>query len=369
MVVFSSMKALAALALLCSFTARAVVLDAQDSAAAASKDALLRREAAHARGRSDSEVHLSSRGELLVAAHKPTGSPEPHHRPRRQGSGRSDAEASLADRQRHDNPSLAICDDDWVLGKINSSDCPHGSIRTINGNPVPDSHDQREIDMRLCEEAARQFNATVKWSAEREADLEIPDEWMEVRPEGCFYFPCKEDPNGNCLWYNSIADSPECPMGIPVCQRPKYLEGTAAGECPQGYEVIMDETGCRQAGRCEGFTLSNLFVKGVPQPGSDGYHEETDDFNDFPEGCFVHGDSKDVHFNKPRNETDPESPVGTTICIVSHRFHFPEDSNSLLVRPVDDYWEEGTTEEDTYNVPPAHCHPEHNGAGYIPSHE
>ena len=55
----------------------------------------------------------------------------------------------------------------------------------------------------MCIEAAKQAGVTAPSGSFR-----INSDYFHKRPKGCFKFPCSEDPNGICYFFNPIGNEP-----------------------------------------------------------------------------------------------------------------------------------------------------------------
>jgi len=208
---------------------------------------------------------------------------------------------------------LDMCDYDYQLGNSSCS-CAHEDHYLI-------------LDESVCQEAAAEAGATAPVGK-----FAIHSDWYHKRPKGCFKFPCTEDPKGVCFFYNGVVEAsgpakcgnytlPDGSQpdveGTPVCKRAKFLNGTvdgvggsdpSAAGCPDGYQVIMNENNCSEADVCLGYCEGGDFVEGVANASQ---------YNEYPEGCFIHKVQGCVYFNPPRNMSYlPRDPDGQPICKV-----------------------------------------------------
>jgi len=210
------------------------------------------------------------------------------------------------------------CDKDYPLGQWNTSDCSSDGAT-----------DHKLIESEaLCLQAAKQANATAGDGAERY--FRIPDEWGDLHPKGCFVFPCHWDPGHVCYWFNPQEDTPLYPWGAPVCERPLFRNGTADTNsgCPDGYDVIMNENNCTEAGYCNSYCVPENFLVGTSYPDHNMSQKDI-----YPEGCFIHEEQGCVYFNEPYGPHPPQNPKGIPLCNVTQITHFPE-----IELPFDIWW-------------------------------
>jgi len=213
-----------------------------------------------------------------------------------------------------DDETETWCDRDYPLGHWNSSNCSRDGAG---------AH-QLILDAEMCASAAREANATP-----HDHHFIIPEEWADMHPKGCFVFPCHWDAGHVCYWFNDIGDTPMYPWGAPVCQRPKFQNGTKdtnAG-CPDGYDVILNENNCSEAGICQGFDLETDFIVGEGD-----FHNESQ-HNIYPEGCYIDDELGSVRFNPIYGTHPPQTPRGMPLCNVTMATHFPE-----MTLPWDVFW-------------------------------
>lgn len=252
----------------------------------------------------------------------------------------------VADVQPSEPPPY--CHRDYVFGKANTSQCsrPANEIEEIHGIGHVLVENEEE-----CASAARRAGATVL-EGPNGLEIQIGDEWQNWRPKGCFYFPCHQDPDSVCFWYNGADLDPEDPQGLPVCAREKYYDGPENENhgCPAGYTTILNETDCEEAALCRNMLCGvedfRLAIK----------NEST--FNDYPVGCFKQkeqgSDQWCVFFNPELEDKTvlPSAPKGHTVCYPEEVMEFPGTDVSLKVRPITPgMWPEGTTPEETARVP------------------
>lgn len=182
------------------------------------------------------------------------------------------------------------CDDVFELGLENSDDC--GRNRSIIE------------DDGKCREAADVNHYVMPGGS----GVLKGAKWENTRPKGCFKFSCAESSTGECYFYNEREDPvPAAEItGTPVCLKPKYANGTAAGNatvtCPMGYSMITDEEKCRGAGICQGYCEGSEFRASI-----------AGNADHYPAGCFIHEVEGCVYFNPPK-ATSPTHPVGTPVC-------------------------------------------------------
>lgn len=252
----------------------------------ADKSALIRSEG----GKDTVEMHVSHTGSL-ISSHDPATVLT-----KDDGDDIGDDSAKESD----------MCDVDYPLGK-DSCNCGKDDHFLI-------------LQEEMCIQAAKEAGVTAPKDSFR-----IPSEWFQIRPKGCFKFPCSEDPKGICYFFNPIGNDPHgcdnstgaAVEGTPVCKRAKFLNGTVDGNdgCPVGYQVIMNENNCSEAGICLGFCEGSEFRAAVV---NESKHDE------YPLGCFIHKTEGCVYYNPPIAGYGPPSrPLGTPICNVSTITHFP----------------------------------------------
>jgi hypothetical protein len=152
-------------------------------------------------------------------------------------------------------------------------------------------------------------------------EFDIDQTWQNVRPIGCFMFPCGSK---QCYYHNEDGDTPHGNLtGIPVCRRRMYLPGTAIANafsddpriCPHAdYSAsIISQAKCRKVAECLGHKQGDPFVI--------GYHTKSDELL-YPQGCFIHASEKTsegkevVYFNPSTMGQAPTHPVGTPLCKV-----------------------------------------------------
>jgi len=205
-----------------------------------------------------------------------------------------------------------MCDVDYPMGK-DACHCADAEKHSLI------------LQEEMCIEAANEAGVTAPVGHFR-----IGSEFFHSRPKGCFKYECSEDPKGVCYFFNPIGNIPhkcdtnntelaasnstEEVKGLPVCKRAKFLNGTVdANEgCPDGYDVIMNENNCSEAGICLGYCEGAEFREAIA-------NESRRD--EFPEGCFIHKNTNKsqgcVYYNPPlEGWGKPKKPVGTPICQV-----------------------------------------------------
>jgi len=194
--------------------------------------------------------------------------------------------------------------DDFPLGRANSSNCS--------------GHHQHVPIERLsqCKEAANKAGAYHLQAL----DFEIPAEWQDTRPAGCFMTRCDHGTGTDrivddiCYFFNPIGDTPRNPVGVPVCVRPKFLTGTkntngAGTDCPAGYEIVLGEGHCKES-RCTGIGSKPSFDRVA-----ESNHSKHDEY---PQGCFKSEIDKELYYNAPiAGYGLPKAPVGIPMCTVS----------------------------------------------------
>jgi hypothetical protein len=207
------------------------------------------------------------------------------------------------------------CDYDYTFGKQNTNFCDNRSTTEMS-----DLKDNECI-----------FASTKSGAQTPNFGFEIPQEWDDVHPKGCFTFPCG-DKTGWCYFENEDGAIPHKNMtGYPVCRRWRYLNGHSVagaavddpGMCPHSeYEVIPGHDDCQKAASCLGDCAGSEFRIGTHNASK---HDE------FPPGCFMHkNDTHDrscVYWNDPEKGTrpgeknHPTMPQGTPICRVKSSDH------------------------------------------------
>lgn len=196
------------------------------------------------------------------------------------------------------------CNDDFPLGNNNSNTCKNTT------------HHRLILDEGMCIRAAKLSNAGI------EIDFfPLGQDYQELHPQGCFAWHCSQTENrtgtnySTCYYYNGNGDSPSDPKGEPVCFRADYLNGTkdTNGGCDPGYQNVMDETTCREAAECLGFSKETEFRVGEWNWTK---HKE------YPKGCFIRTDTGSFQFNNVSSISgDPPNPEiggGIPVCNVSN---------------------------------------------------
>mmetsp|Transcript_39309 Transcript_39309/g.62265 ORF Transcript_39309/g.62265 Transcript_39309/m.62265 type:complete len:296 (+) Transcript_39309:64-951(+) len=204
------------------------------------------------------------------------------------------------------------CDYDYTFGHQNSNFCDANKSITS----MSDLEDNECI-----------FAATKAGAHQPNAGFEIPQEWDDVHPKGCFTFPCG-DKAGWCYFENEDGAIPSQNLtGYPVCRRWRYLNGqSVAGAAiddhricpdPANYMVVAGEDDCRKAASCLGDCAGEEFRIGI---------HNASKRDEFPPGCFLHQNSTHdracVYWNDPQHGTNhPTMPQGTPICVVRSSDH------------------------------------------------
>mmetsp|Transcript_28130 Transcript_28130/g.49034 ORF Transcript_28130/g.49034 Transcript_28130/m.49034 type:complete len:314 (+) Transcript_28130:108-1049(+) len=207
--------------------------------------------------------------------------------------------------------SSAYCGLDFVLGMSNTTNCSNMADHFLMEDPAD------------CIEAASQAGATAN-----NTRFYIESDYFQKRPKGCFAYPCSEDPNGVCYYYNGVGFWPDITlpdfMGRPVCSRQRWLNGTKTagsrnpnanpGGCSPGYANILSNETCLEMASCKSYCVGYQFRVDVLNYSK---HDE------YPQGCFIHDADGCVYFNPP-DENLPQTPRGLPVCNVSSFLHFPE---------------------------------------------
>jgi|Transcript_51074 hypothetical protein len=170
-------------------------------------------------------------------------------------------------------------------------------------------------DHLICKEAADL--AHMGWQAANNL-WEINAEYEQVRPKGCFKFPCSNQfsASGMCYYHNYVSGTPSGPISAsatPVCRRPRFVNGSApesATVCPDEYEPITVEGICETAGICRQAPFPPNQQRRINEV-------ETNAAVKYPHGCLQKAapNNDRVWFNAPNNEFAPSSPSGTPICV------------------------------------------------------
>lgn len=211
---------------------------------------------------------------------------------------------------------------------------------TLNHNTCVESDNHLICTPSICEWAAVQANVSVvHWNNATQAnEFQIPADFFDMYPKGCFKAPCTNDNTKECFYFNSDGNNPTHPWGYPVCSRPRYLYGknntnpdlkgtvtTTASpgadytSCPPGYEIIDTEAACSHALACLGIPA------GVPLTIANGGIPISIDRMWYSHGCFMTEmltpgspyPTYYVHFNPVKSDDIPSTPgnVSTTIPI------------------------------------------------------
>jgi len=222
------------------------------------------------------------------------------------------------------------CEEDFIQGKGNSNNCTDMGNHTI----IEDEGD--------CEIAAGRLGLA-KGSPFRIPDSVRADQTYEQDyfPKGCFHGKCDSSCTAAdcslCVFYNAAGQTPQNPVGTPICSRPRFLNGTKDttgkndGDCPDGYKVVDNPAFCRTE------------ITGCTTHGEGGYtnhpfcinSQNNSKRHDFPHGCFIADDSlapndgaDHVFFNDKVLKSDgtedaafatPSNPKGTPVCWVKQQ--------------------------------------------------
>lgn len=175
------------------------------------------------------------------------------------------------------------------------------------------------------------------------------DENQDRHPSGCFISACgsvkghkvaeRNDFDVPCFYFNQ-KEWPAHPGeygGTPVCFRDRYLNGSTYTNgkneeeetwnddesCPEGYQVVMNETQCRSTAVCLGMKQAEEFRVGTTN------HSEN---SLYPIGCFQLADDDMYMFNPEIYEADgtrriPTAATGIPVCNVSKTLKFPGKAN------------------------------------------
>lgn len=227
------------------------------------------------------------------------------------------------------------CTVDDALARPSNTIC---QAATDCATPAGAPHVHQAISQESeCRDAARKAGRHV---------FDLPDTTFAIpqhsdeamtSPWGCYARPCKipnADGTGEvddyCYYLNTPLAKPEIENithGIPICQRPKFTNGTAAandatGRCPSGYELINgDAQHCRDVAACMGY-----------QPVVDGFivgADNASEHNDHPLGCFINHFDNRVYYNT--YETGFEAPWAPSSP-------HPDDLPLCQVVPTPDPW-------------------------------
>jgi len=200
-----------------------------------------------------------------------------------------------------------FCNDDFPWGIANSNICDSRSITHMS-----------DLDQDQCIFAAEKAGAQTHAS-----DFDVDQTWQNVRPIGCFMFPCGSN---TCYYHNEDGDTPHGNLtGVPVCRRRMYKEGTAfAGAFSNDDRIcgdsdysaaIITEAKCRKVASCLGHTQGADFTIGS--------HTKSDELL-YPQGCFIHAAERTaegkevVYFNPSTMGQAPTHPEGKPLCKVIH---------------------------------------------------
>lgn len=190
-----------------------------------------------------------------------------------------------------------FCAEDFPLGVADSNACTNEAMHTLI------------LERAMCEEAAMKAGAHEGMLGTGGGmPFEIPANKGDFYPRGCF----KMHGQG-AYFYNEKGAFPKWPMGIPVCQRFKFANGTAdTNVCPDtDFQKIMDEDTCRGAALCQGYCVNDAdfqFGVNATQPATDTRMPDAWDYDSKPAGCFIHPIDNCVYFNVPR-DAPPAGPI------------------------------------------------------------
>mmetsp|Transcript_99996 Transcript_99996/g.173506 ORF Transcript_99996/g.173506 Transcript_99996/m.173506 type:complete len:436 (-) Transcript_99996:55-1362(-) len=211
------------------------------------------------------------------------------------------------------------CLEDFPLGIPDTNACVSAMYHTLI------------LDRSMCEEAARQANATEGIPGHiPDSPFVINNDYADYYPQGCFKIH-----GSGAYFYNPAGTFPKWPMGIPVCYRIKFANGTADtdGGCPGGFQRIMDEDACRSAAKCQGFCINDddfQFGVNVTEPATDTRMPDAWRYDWRPAGCFIHPTDNCTYFNVPRNES-PAGPIsGIPMCNTSEHVIMDALTSPLL---------------------------------------
>lgn len=196
--------------------------------------------------------------------------------------------------QNDDLNTSQLCGIEFALGQVNGTNCSDTSSEELIGDPS------------LCE-----FAGLSAFPNFTHAHFEIPSDYFNLRPKGCFAYPCSEHSSGVCYFYNGVAEWPHADDsrfgGRPVCVRQRFLHGINDGTsttCPHGYFDIEDSATCIEFADCR------YHCKGTP---FDVSAQNYSQHHEFPEGCFIRESDGCVYYN-PKDDLQPERPKGQPIC-------------------------------------------------------
>lgn len=199
----------------------------------------------------------------------------------------------------------SFCDYDFPWGNQNSNDCDSRSITA-----------ESDLSQDECIFAAEQAGAVT-----HHGNFDVDQDWQNVRPIGCFMFPCG---NQKCYYHNEDLSTPRGQLtGIPVCRRYMYIEGTAtAGAFVNDTRIcnnadysagIINSDKCRNVAKCLGHETGADFTIGAKNGADELLH---------PQGCFVHAAERTaegkevVYFNPLTMGQAPTKPEGKPLCKV-----------------------------------------------------
>lgn len=230
-------------------------------------------------------VHLTSDGEVEMLE-----------------SGKS--KLSSQDEESIKQRATDLCLYDYTVGLEKTSTC-----KQVDGGENEDLLIDSE---EMCMHAASKAGATTL-----PGKFRLHNDLEKLRPKGCFKSTCSEHSNDVCYFFNPVGDdvapNETTWKGTPICQRPRYQNGTegVAGSCGDlhpGYELIDDEQKCRAAAGCLAEPPAHNFIIGT--------------FNaskhlDYVRGCFYDENRKQVFYNPPNDLGACTDCRGKELCIAA----------------------------------------------------
>lgn len=196
-----------------------------------------------------------------------------------------------------------LCKIDYPLGVPDTNDCVD-----INNHTVV-------LDEAMCREAARLSNASA--GGGETSPFLVAEEYSDYFPFGCFKIHGKPE-----YYFNPAGGYPKWPMGIPICYKDKFKNGTTGANdgCPRGFQKILDDLTCRETALCLGLCINEdnyEYGVNVSAPAEDTRQADAWKYDNFPRGCFIKPDDGCVYYNVPRDYT-PAGPIsGTPLCNVT----------------------------------------------------
>jgi len=233
-----------------------------------------------------------------------------------------------ADFSESEANELDFCNEDFVQGVVDSSNCSSAADEAVPENALgmpkkgyardPSKHHQIYRES-LCETAAKAHGMAVG-RPEAGAPFVVDAANYDRYPRGCF-----KETGKDAYFFNPIGDWPLRPVGTPICHRPNYtLSPTPDSNtgCPDGYENVLIEDDCRSYSDCTSHCEIEEFRVGIDLPNTVANPSkderppdasEKESYNNHPKGCFVSHSDNCTYFNVPRAE-DPTSPKGISVC-------------------------------------------------------